>query len=245
METVAISVKLPPFWPHSPRLWFAQAEAQFALRHVSASLTKYYHVIASLPDSVAPDVDDLLEPAGDAPYETLKRRLLERYGESDDDRFNALMNSARAGDTKPSQLLREMRRNCGKDLDPNTCFFKKLFLQRLPLNIQMILRANTYSNIEEMANKADELIALSNNGSGSICAVKKVNGDKAPTLEERIEDLEERFRSLNRRPDDAPRTPSPKRLSSSRARRHTSPVCYFHRKFGTRARKCRSPCRYQ
>ncbi|KRX36597.1 Retrovirus-related Pol polyprotein from transposon [Trichinella murrelli] len=173
METVAISVKLPPFWPHSPRLWFAQAEAQFALRHVSASLTKYYHVIASLPDSVAPDVDDLLEPAGDAPYETLKRRLLERYGESDDDRFNALMNSARAGDTKPSQLLREMRRNCGKDLDPNTCFFKKLFLQRLPLNIQMILRANTYSNIEEMANKADELIALSNNGSGSICAVKK------------------------------------------------------------------------
>ncbi|KRY65025.1 hypothetical protein T4A_7522 [Trichinella pseudospiralis] len=234
METVAISVKLPPFWPHSPRLWFAQAEAQFALRHVSASLTKYYHVIASLPDSVAPDVDDLLEPAGDAPYETLKRRLLERYGESDDDRFNALMNSARAGDIKPSQLLREMRRNCGKDLDPNTGFFKKLFLQRLPLNIQMILRANTYSNIEEMANKADELIALSNNGSSSICAVKKVNGDKAPTLEERIEDLEERFRSLIRRPDDAPRTPSPKRRSSSRARRHTSPVCYFHRKFGKR-----------
>ncbi|KRY64563.1 Transposon Tf2-6 polyprotein, partial [Trichinella pseudospiralis] len=215
METVAISVKLPPFWPHT-------------------SLTKYYHVIASLPDSVAPDVDDLLEPAGDAPYETLKRRLLERYGESDDDRFNALMNSARAGDIKPSQLLREMRRNCGKDLDPNTGFFKKLFLQRLPLNIQMILRANTYSNIEEMANKADELIALSNNGSSSICAVKKVNGDKAPTLEERIEDLEERFRSLIRRPDDAPRTPSPKRRSSSRARRHTSPVCYFHRKFGKR-----------
>ncbi|KRX20826.1 hypothetical protein T07_11403 [Trichinella nelsoni] len=140
--------------------------------------------------------------------------------QSDDDRFNALMNSALAGDTKPSQLLREMRRKCGKDLDPNTCFFKKLFLQRLPLNIQMILRANTYSNIEEMANKADELIALSNNSSGSICTVKKVNGDKAPTLEERIEDLEERFRSLNRRPDDAPRIPSPKRRSSSRAGRH-------------------------
>ncbi|KRX13062.1 Retrovirus-related Pol polyprotein from type-2 retrotransposable element R2DM [Trichinella nelsoni] len=139
---------------------------------------------------IAPDVDDLLEPAVDAPYETLKRRLLERYGESDDDRFNALMNSALAGDTKPSQLLREMRRKCGKDLDPNTCIFKKLFLQRPPLNIQMILRANTYSNIEEMANKADELIALSNNSSGSICTVKKVNGDKAPTLEERIEDLE-------------------------------------------------------
>ncbi|KRY34788.1 hypothetical protein T01_5210 [Trichinella spiralis] len=109
IETVAISVKLLPFWPHSPRLWFAQAEAQFALQHVSASVIKYYYVIASLPDSVGPDVNDLLEPAGDPPYETLKRRLLERYGESDDNRFNALMNSALAGDTKSSQLLREMR----------------------------------------------------------------------------------------------------------------------------------------
>ncbi|KRZ87482.1 Transposon Tf2-9 polyprotein [Trichinella sp. T8] len=185
-------------------------------RHLITSLTKYYYVIASLPDSVASDVDDLLEPAGDAPYETLKRRLLERYGESDDDRFNALMNSALAGDTKPSQLLREMRRNCGKDLDPNTCFFKKLFLQRFPLNIQMILRTNTYANIEEMANKADELIALSNTGSGSICTVKKENGDKAPTLEERIEDLEERFRSLNRRPDDVPRMLLPSEIRDTR-----------------------------
>ncbi|XP_003369456.1 conserved hypothetical protein [Trichinella spiralis] len=108
-RTWALDVKLLPFWPHSPRLWFAQAEAQFALQHVSASVIKYYYVIASLPDSVGPDVNDLLEPAGDPPYETLKRRLLERYGESDDNRFNALMNSALAGDTKSSQLLREMR----------------------------------------------------------------------------------------------------------------------------------------
>ncbi|KRX86301.1 hypothetical protein T4E_1089, partial [Trichinella pseudospiralis] len=188
VDITVLLIKLPPSWPHSPRLWFAQAEAQFSLRHVSTSLTKYYYVIASLPDSVPPDVDDLLEPAGDAPYETLKRRLLERYSKSDDDRFNALMNSALAGDTNPSQLLQTMHRNCGKDLDPNTCFFKKLFLQRLPLNIQMILRTNTYANTEETANKADELTALSNNG--SICTVKKENGDKALTLQERIEDIE-------------------------------------------------------
>ncbi|KRY23942.1 Transposon Tf2-6 polyprotein [Trichinella patagoniensis] len=217
MKTVAISVKLPSFWLHSPRLWFAQAEAQFALRHVSASLTKYYYVIASLPDSVAPDVDDFAAFSNGTPSQEIQNPL------------NFCKKCA------------EMR-NCGKDLDPNTCFFKKPFLQRHPLNIQMILRANTYANIEEMANKADELIALSTiatNGSNSICTVKKENGDKAPTLEERIEDLEERFRSLNRRPNDAPRSPSPKRRSSSFGGRHTSPVCYFHRKFGTRARKCR------
>ncbi|KRZ66080.1 hypothetical protein T10_10012, partial [Trichinella papuae] len=191
METTSILVKLPPFWTHNPRLWFAEDKAQFHLHHISAFVTKYFYVILSLPDSVTPDVDVLLEPVRDKPYETLKSRLLKRYGQSDDDRFNALTTPVAVGDMKPSQLLREMRQNCGKDLNPNTFFFQKHFLQRLPLNIQMILRANTYSNVEEMAKKADELLALNSNSLGSVYAVKGQSGDRAQTLEQRIEDLEE------------------------------------------------------
>ncbi|KRZ04683.1 hypothetical protein T11_5549 [Trichinella zimbabwensis] len=193
METTSILVKLPPFWAHNPRLWFAEVEAQFHLRHMSAFVTKYFYVILSLPDSVTPDVDVLLEPVRDKPYETLKSRLLKRYGQSNDDRFNALTTPVAVGDMKPSQLLREMRQNCGKDLNPNTFFFQKHFLQRLPLNIQMILRANTCSNVEEMAKKADELLALNSNSLSSVYAVKGQSGDRAQTLEQRIEDLEERF----------------------------------------------------
>ncbi|KRZ22884.1 hypothetical protein T4C_5023, partial [Trichinella pseudospiralis] len=44
----------------------------------------------SLLHSVTLDVDVLLETVRDEPYETLKSRLLERYGQWDDDRFNAL-----------------------------------------------------------------------------------------------------------------------------------------------------------
>ncbi|KRY96789.1 hypothetical protein T4C_5962, partial [Trichinella pseudospiralis] len=44
----------------------------------------------SLLHSVTLDVDVLLETVRDEPYETLKSRLLKRYGQWDDDRFNAL-----------------------------------------------------------------------------------------------------------------------------------------------------------
>ncbi|KRX77864.1 hypothetical protein T06_1219 [Trichinella sp. T6] len=132
MELAAIAGKLSAFWPQSPlRLWFPQAEIQFELRHISAPLTKYYYVISSLPDYVVPDDDYLFKVTGDNLYETLKQRLLERYGELDDDRLNALTTPVVAGDMKPSQLLRGMRRICDTDLDPNAFLFKKLFLQHL------------------------------------------------------------------------------------------------------------------
>ncbi|KRX51270.1 hypothetical protein T09_13633, partial [Trichinella sp. T9] len=73
---------------------------------------------------------------------------------------------------KPFQLFREMRRNCSTNLNPIISFFKKLFLERLPLNIQMILIAKAYSNTEELAEKADKLVAVSGNGSGSVYAVR-------------------------------------------------------------------------
>ncbi|KFD54768.1 hypothetical protein M513_04468 [Trichuris suis] len=99
--TAALSVKLPQFWPHSAKLWFAQAEAQFALAKITASTTKFYHTIASLPDSIATQLDDLLEPYGDAPYEYLKAKLLERLTTTVGEQFHALMDSQPIGDQRP------------------------------------------------------------------------------------------------------------------------------------------------
>ncbi|KRY98674.1 hypothetical protein T4C_3391, partial [Trichinella pseudospiralis] len=83
-------------------LLFAQAEAQFYLRYVSAPVTKYFRVILSLLDSLTLDVGVLLEPVGDEPYETLKSRLLKRYGQSNGNRFNELTITVAVGDMRPS-----------------------------------------------------------------------------------------------------------------------------------------------
>ena len=48
-----LSMKLPVFWPDSAEVWFAQADAQFAIRNVMVSKTKFYHEVAFLPEEVA------------------------------------------------------------------------------------------------------------------------------------------------------------------------------------------------
>ena len=37
----AVALKLPTFWAHQPRVWFAQAKAQFTLRDITVDITKY------------------------------------------------------------------------------------------------------------------------------------------------------------------------------------------------------------
>ncbi|KFD50265.1 hypothetical protein M514_08893 [Trichuris suis] len=130
--TVAgVAVKLPSFWPHAPKLWFAQAKAQFHLRGVTSSLTQFHYTIAALPDHVAADVDDLLEPYGDSPYEHLKAQLLERFSVTEDEHFRSLLAASSIGDQRPSQMSREMRHLAGTMINVNGPFFQRLFLHGL------------------------------------------------------------------------------------------------------------------
>ena len=55
-----VSMKLPTFWPDAAEVWFAQGDAQFAIRNLTVSKTKFYHAVAVLPQEVASQVLDLI-----------------------------------------------------------------------------------------------------------------------------------------------------------------------------------------
>ena len=50
----AVTVKLPEFWTDNAWVWFAQAEAQFAIRGVTSNLTKFYYCVPALNKADAP-----------------------------------------------------------------------------------------------------------------------------------------------------------------------------------------------
>ena len=39
----SVSLKLPNFWPDSAKAWFAQTDAQFAIKPISSSETELYY----------------------------------------------------------------------------------------------------------------------------------------------------------------------------------------------------------
>ena len=53
----AVAVKLPPFWPDKTALWFAQADAQFVIKNITASKTKYAHAMTMLFKNTVPRTD--------------------------------------------------------------------------------------------------------------------------------------------------------------------------------------------
>eukprot|EP00117_Sycon_ciliatum_P046483 scpid96404/ scgid33290/ len=71
----AVSIKLPPFWPPDPLIWFAQAEAMFNTRRITQQQTKFDYVISSLSHEYALEVRDLLlHPPAHNPYDVLKEK---------------------------------------------------------------------------------------------------------------------------------------------------------------------------
>ena len=109
MEMVTYAIKIPPFWPSDPMLWFVQVEAQFMLKGILGQLTKFHHVLANLSQEIGTEVRDLLMNLPEQnPYDVLQETLIKRTTISEQQQLQQLCSAEDLGDQKPTQLLRKM-----------------------------------------------------------------------------------------------------------------------------------------
>ena len=159
---VAVSIKLPPFWPIDPTVWFLQVKAQFNTRGITSLKTKFDYVIASLSPEIAFEVRDLfIRPPPDTPYDTLKAELIKQTAASEQRKLQQLISGEELGDCKPTQLLRSMQQLLSDHLSTtpeNNTFLKELFLQRLPANVRIVFTsADTATDLSNLAEKIVEV----------------------------------------------------------------------------------------
>ncbi|XP_028043205.1 uncharacterized protein LOC114252776 [Bombyx mandarina] len=156
-----VAIKLPPFWPDRPAIWFAQVEAQFSISGISADLTKFNYVIAQLDTRVIGEVDDIiLQPPPEDKYGRLKSELIRRLSASEEQRVRQLVSDIELGERRPSQFLRHLRSLTGNTLTDEN-LLRQLWMRRLPQHFQAILAAQSELSLDKVAELADNILEVS------------------------------------------------------------------------------------
>lgn len=256
----AISVKPPIFWKANPALWFCQLEAQFEYSRVLQDQTKYNITVMSMDSSVLSQVSDIvLNPPANNKYETLKRRLLERFADSDESRLKKLLTGMSLGDKKPSHFLREMQELAGNGL--GIPMLKSLWLQHLPSQCQAILSVSN-EDLESLAILADKIVEFSRpNDVFSIASKERRvsnsdgNGIERSLLDRidflcskvaQIDELGRQVAKLSRSGSRSrPRNKSSNRGASVSADSASDDaLCWYHATYGDKATKCKRLCKH-
>lgn len=239
-----VSVKVPPFWPERPEIWFAQVEAQFGIAGITTDLTKFNTVVAAIESNVLSQISDaILMPPEDGKYENLKKCMIERFCDSEQKQMQKLLSDIELGDRRPTQLLSELS-NLAKDRVSDD-FLKSLWLQRLPGHVRAILQA-TNVNLSELAKLADKILEVSDYR--QVCSTDTAqSGATISEINQRMARLEKNFEQLfqkQRRRSSSCRSSNRNAQLNTTNNSDVADLCWYHRKFGDKARTCRKPCKF-
>lgn len=74
-----IAIKIPPFRPTDPKIWFYQFENQFTIAGIVNGDTKFHYVVTNLDVNYITEVPDIIvRPPEIEKYNKLKTELIKR-----------------------------------------------------------------------------------------------------------------------------------------------------------------------
>ncbi|XP_073949238.1 uncharacterized protein [Choristoneura fumiferana] len=249
-EICRVSVRIPPFWPEEPEIWFAQIEGQFSLSNITSDTTKFNYVISNLDQQFCKEVKDIIiSPPAANKYEKLKLELTTRLTATKDKKLQQLLMHEELGDRKPSQFLRHLSDLGGPTLPEDILL--SIWKSRLPSNIQTVLAAQPTASRDILADLADRVHDIVPQVPQVASTSTAVPGSTLDALSREIAELRKQMQDLTAGMDRSrAQTRSKSRQQRNRSKTGTRsasncrkfPVCWYHAKFGKNATRCDKPC---
>lgn len=243
------NIKIPPFWPEKPSIWFAQVEGQFIITNIYDDTTKFYHVLATLDRQYASEVEDIL--TGPPDYNRLKGELIKRLSVSRENKVKQLLMDEQLGTRKPSQFLRHLQHLAGPNMPDDV--LRTIWASRLPPSMQPIVASQATLSLDALADLADRIHDLAT-PSYHVAATSSTTSPQIDELVHQVAELTRQVSALTAhvnqrsRPRERERRQGQRQRSLSR-RSHSNyrlyPICWYHQRFGSAALKCVRPCDYK
>lgn len=163
LAAISITNKISEFWPHMPRLWFAQFEHTITPQKTSDEVKFQLAVSKLTQDALQQSSDIIYNTSLPNKYQALKERLLQVYEESINAQFKKLVSELELGTQKPSQLLRKMK-DVGRTMQISEQILKNLWLTRLPAAVRASLAVTQETSLEKLTVIADNILEHINVG---------------------------------------------------------------------------------
>lgn len=221
-QALAVSIKPAPFYRNNPLVWFRQLEAQFSLRGIKSQETKFFHVLASLPEDVAMSIDENVTQ-----YDEIKNAVVSNFHKTKQELMDEVMGTLDLAGLKPSLALIHLKRKlneCGLTADED--LLKHKILKAMPISTQMALASHQGLKLADFVAVADSLLLIS----PQTQTVAKISQPQAENFSAKSqgESSQQRFSttyllhpfSPNQRPK----------------------ICRYHLYFGPAAKRCKPWC---
>ena len=217
------AVQLPAFDKVDQETWFTVADANFALRKVTESTTKYYYLLSKLDAESLRQVSAFLkQPRGDDPYQEIKDELCHMYKQSLEEKLDAVFALTDLGDERPKKFGKELQRLVADASRDD--MLKRVFVRCLPQRIVTAITGSLGGNLDMVIAGADK--AWTASASSTMASVSAVTG---PPSGGRHGGLHQGCRPTGPQGNTGPQ-------------RTQSILCVYHKKFGNTARKCAPGC---
>ena len=225
-----ISVKAPQFSDSSAVGWFAVLEAQFILRNITQTATKFYNALAALPPHLVTNMPpEVIESAN---YDILKKTVIESYEQTKPELFERLSQKTTMTG-RPSQYLRELQILSTKaGIDQCEDLIRHKFLDALPRPDAPALATQETLPLFELGSLADELLPIHSNICNLTPNIQTLSQKNKPHSQEKFNTYSENQKAslpLGLQPFSANQRPK---------------ICRFHIYFADKATKCKPWCRY-